>query len=101
MMMQSIPLIPSIIIAILLVAGGLISLIGSFGLIRFKEFADRIHAPTLANTLGSALVLLASVVVSLYLSDRVFLHEIIIIIFCENDEFVINEFHFSLIFMIP
>lgn len=81
MMMQSIPIIPSIIIAILLVAGGLISLIGSFGLIRFKEFADRIHAPTLANTLGSALVLLASVVVSLYLSDRVFLHEIIIIIF--------------------
>lgn len=81
MMTQIVPLIPSIIIAILLVAAGLISLVGSFGLIRFKEFADRIHAPTLANTAGAALALLASMGVSFYLSDRVFLHEIIIIIF--------------------
>lgn len=80
-MNANIPLIPSILIAAFLILGGLITLVGSFGLIRFKEFADRIHAPTLGNTAGSALVLMASILVSYYLSDRVFFHEVIIIIF--------------------
>lgn len=67
--------------AICLVAGGLITLIGSFGLLRFEDFKSRIHAPTLGNTFGAMFTLLASILVSFHLADRVFFHEIIIIVF--------------------
>lgn len=79
--MMSIPLIPSIIIAILLVLGGITALIGTLGLLRFPDFTGRIHATTIGNTLGTLLVLIASSILSWYIGDRVFLHEIIIVIF--------------------
>lgn len=81
MMNQQLALIPSLLIAFLLMLGALFTLIGSFGLIRFKDFTDRIHAPTIGNTLGAGLVLLSSVLLSCYLAERVFFHEMVIIIF--------------------
>lgn len=47
-------------IALLLVAGGAFSLVGSIGLVRFRDFFMRLHAPTKASTLGVGGVLLAS-----------------------------------------
>ncbi|MGO3743333.1 monovalent cation/H(+) antiporter subunit G, partial [Kerstersia sp.] len=41
----------SLLIALLLVAGGLLALIGSIGLLRLRNFYQRLHAPTLGNTL--------------------------------------------------
>lgn len=79
--MMNIPFIPSIIIALLLIVGGLITLIGTLGLLRFNDFTGRIHATTLGNTLGTVLVLFASGVLSWYIRDRVFFHEVVIIIF--------------------
>ena len=46
--------------SLLLVAGGLVSLIGALGLLRLNDFYARVHAPTLTNTLGTGCVLLAS-----------------------------------------
>lgn len=76
-----IPLLPSIVIALFLIAGGIVALIGSLGLLRFDDFTGRIHATAIGNTLGTILVLGASVVMSWYLNDRVFFHEIVIVLF--------------------
>ncbi|MCQ9328748.1 monovalent cation/H(+) antiporter subunit G [Pelistega suis] len=79
--MTNIPFIPSIIIATLLVLGGIVTLIGSLGLLRFNDFTGRIHATTLGNTLGALFILAASMMMSWHINDRVFLHEIIIVLF--------------------
>lgn len=47
-------------IALLLVVGGVFALVGSIGLLRFRDFYMRLHAPTKASTLGVGGVLLAS-----------------------------------------
>jgi multicomponent K+:H+ antiporter subunit G len=47
-------------IAFLLVVGGVFALVGSVGLLRFRDFYMRLHAPTKASTLGVGGVLLAS-----------------------------------------
>lgn len=47
-------------IALLLATGGAFTLIGAIGLVRFRDFFMRLHAPTKASTLGVGGVLLAS-----------------------------------------
>ena len=47
-------------IALMLVAGGLFTLVGAIGLVRFRDFFMRLHAPTKASTLGVGGVLVAS-----------------------------------------
>ncbi|MCR5863822.1 MULTISPECIES: Na+/H+ antiporter subunit G [Aquincola] len=47
-------------IAALLVVGALFLLVGAIGLVRFRDFYMRLHAPTKASTLGVGGVLLAS-----------------------------------------
>ncbi len=48
-----------IIVAALLVIGGLFGVIGSFGLLRLKDRMQRLHAPTKATTLGVGTALIA------------------------------------------
>ena len=52
------------LIAALLIVGGLFALIGAVGMLRFKDFYMRLHAPTKATTLGVGGVLLASMVIN-------------------------------------
>lgn len=47
-------------VSLLLVVGGSFALIGAIGLVRFRDFFMRLHAPTKASTLGVGGVLLAS-----------------------------------------
>lgn len=77
-MIQSLPLWAAIPVAILLVISGLLTLIGSLGLLRLKSFYSRMHAPTLGNTLGVFCVLVASILVSSVLEQRVVIHQILI-----------------------
>ncbi|VFR50153.1 Na(+) H(+) antiporter subunit G [plant metagenome] len=67
--------------AILLVVGGILALIGSFGLLRLSNFYQRIHAPTLGATLGCGCVLIASMLYFTGLSGRPVVHELLITIF--------------------
>ena len=60
-MMQGLPLWMEAVIAVLVVAGGLLSLTGAVGLVRLKDFFQRIHPTALALTLGAWCVSLASV----------------------------------------
>lgn len=73
-----IPLWASIPASILLVVGGIVALIGSVGLLRFRDFESRIHAPTLGNTLGATSILVASILVFSSIDHRFVFHEILI-----------------------
>ncbi len=67
-------------VSLLLVFAGVVSLTGAIGLLRFRHFYARIHAPTLANTLGAISVLVASSLLFSYLGSRLVIHEIVIIV---------------------
>lgn len=75
------PLWAAIIASILLLAGAGITFIGSLGLVRLKTFYDRVHSPTLGTTMGTALVVLASICVMSVVQNRVAVHEVLIFIF--------------------
>ena len=49
-----------VVIAAMLVVGGVFSLVGVVGMLRFPDFYMRLHAPTKATTLGVGGLLLAS-----------------------------------------
>ncbi len=62
--MSDLPLWLKWIVAALMVAGGVFALVGAIGMLRFRDFYMRLHAPTKATTLGVGGVLLASMAVS-------------------------------------
>jgi multicomponent K+:H+ antiporter subunit G len=67
--------------AVLLILGGLLTVIGSLGLLRLKTFYARMHAPTMGATLGTGCVLVASMLVSSAVADRPVIHELLIAAF--------------------
>lgn len=75
------PLFVAALVSLLVVAGAALTLIGTLGLLRLKSFFERIHAPTLGTTLGTGLVLAASIVLFSALQSRAVLHEIVIGVF--------------------
>jgi len=68
------------LIAALLGVGGLFTLVGAVGMLRFKDFYMRLHAPTKATTLGVGGVLLASLAINWAQGSWV-LHELLITLF--------------------
>jgi multicomponent K+:H+ antiporter subunit G len=64
----------SIAVAILLVLGSLFALIGAFGLLRMKDYFQRMHPPALASTLGAWCVALASIIYFSALKSSPVLH---------------------------
>jgi multicomponent K+:H+ antiporter subunit G len=76
-----IPVLAAILTAAFLVGGAGITLIGSFGLLRLGSFYQRVHAPTLGTTLGTASVAIASMIYFSTLGTRPVLHEALIVIF--------------------
>ena len=68
-------------VALLLLLGSSITLIGSVGLLRLQGFYRRVHAPTLGTTAGMVAILLASMLYFTVLGSRVAVHEILIAIF--------------------
>ncbi len=62
--LEQLPLAWQLVIIVLLLLGGLFALVGAIGLVRFRDFYMRLHAPTKATTLGVGGVLLASMVAS-------------------------------------
>lgn len=78
---DTLPLWAAIPAAVLLVAGAGFALLGSVGLVRLQSFYERIHAPTLATSVGIACVLLASVLVFAALGEGPILHEVVVGVF--------------------
>lgn len=66
---------------VLLVLGGLATLVGSLGLLRLRDFFSRMHGPSMTNTMAVAAVLLTSILTSSSLAGRASLHEVLIALF--------------------
>lgn len=68
-------------VALLLIVGGLLTLIGSIGLLRLRNFYARMHPPTMGATLGVGCVLVASMLLSTAVLHRPVIHEVLIALF--------------------
>ncbi|WP_322998692.1 monovalent cation/H(+) antiporter subunit G [Castellaniella sp.] len=79
--MNELPLWAAILVALLLILAGLVTLIGSLGLLRLRNFYERMHAPTLGMTLGTFCVILAATLVASLLQGRPIFHEWLISLF--------------------
>jgi multicomponent K+:H+ antiporter subunit G len=79
--LTGLPLWVAIPASLLLIAGGLLTLTGAIGLLRLKDYFARMHPPTMGTTLGAACVLVASMLVSSALLDRIVSHEVLIMLF--------------------
>ena len=79
--MAEVPLWAAIPIAAFLLIGAGLTLIGSVGLLRLPKFYDRIHAPTLGTSWGTAGILLASMTYFSVTGGRLAVHELLIGVF--------------------
>jgi len=75
------PLWAAILVSLLLLLGSGLTLLGTIGLVQFKSFYERIHAPTLGSTCGAGGVLMASILFFSVLQSRLVLHEVLITVF--------------------
>lgn len=79
--LDALPMWAAVVAAIAVVAGAGMTLLGSFGLLRLRTFYERAHAPTLGSSLGSAFVLLGSIVLFSALGTRAVVHEVLLWVF--------------------
>ena len=66
------------VVAILLVASGLLAVLGALGLLRLRDFFQRMHPPALANTLAAWCAALASVVYFSALGSTLVLYPLVV-----------------------
>jgi multicomponent K+:H+ antiporter subunit G len=79
--MRALPEWLQLAIALVVLAGALVTFVGTIGLVRFATFYQRIHAPTLGSSLGAALILFASSLHSSMALGRPVLHEVLVFVF--------------------
>jgi len=77
----ALPALVAIPAGLLLIAGGLVTLIGACGLLRLPTFHARMHPPTMGATLGTGCILAASMAVSMVVLHRPIVHELVIALF--------------------
>lgn len=78
MSVASLPWWAAVPVAVLLVLGGLVTLVGALGLVHLKTFYQRIHGPAIAISLGAGCILVASMVYFTAAQSRLVLHELLI-----------------------
>lgn len=79
-MSAGVPLWIELLVAALLLANGVAALVGAIGLVRLKDFFQRMHSPALSYTLGAWCVTLASILYFSVMEGRLALHAWLIII---------------------
>lgn len=79
--MTELPLWAAVPAALLLVLAGIVTLVGSLGLLRLRSFPERMHAPTMGMTMGAFCVALAATLVASLLQHRPIVHEWLICLF--------------------
>jgi multicomponent K+:H+ antiporter subunit G len=78
---NELPVVVILPATVLLIVGGLLTVIGSLGLLRLAPFYARMHGPSMGNTLGMGSVLIVSMLISSTLAHRPIVHEILITAF--------------------
>ncbi|HEY8585156.1 MAG TPA: monovalent cation/H(+) antiporter subunit G [Rhodanobacter sp.] len=79
--LDALPSWAALVVALLVLSGALFAFIGSIGLLRLKNFYMRVHAPTLGSTMGTFLMLAASITCFSVLHSRPIFYEILIGVF--------------------
>lgn len=69
------------VVSLLVLAGAALVFLGSLGLVTLKTFYERVHPPTMGTTLGTGLVLIASMVYFTVQESRPVVHELAIAVF--------------------
>jgi multicomponent K+:H+ antiporter subunit G len=80
-MTADIPIWVALPAALLLIVGGLLTLVGSIGLLRLPNFFMRIHSVSMGNTLGVGCVLVASMLIASAVARQPVIHELLITLF--------------------
>jgi multicomponent K+:H+ antiporter subunit G len=75
------PLWASVLVAVFLIIGSGLTLLGAIGVLRLKSFYERVHAPTLGTTWGAGGILIASIICFSVLQSRPVVQEVLIAIF--------------------
>ncbi|WP_122433669.1 Na+/H+ antiporter subunit G [Pseudomonas viridiflava] len=71
---MNVPFWAEVLTAVLLIASSLFTLTGALGLLRLKDFFQRMHPPALASTLGAWCVALASIIYFSALKSEPIIH---------------------------
>lgn len=79
--LENLPLWLAIPVALFLILGGIIIVIGALGLLRLPNFYQRIHGPAVTITLGAGSILIASMLFFSGLQSRPVIHELLITLF--------------------
>ena len=77
-MTQTLPVWAALLTSMLSLLGAGLTLIGAVGTLRFGNFFERVHAPTLGTSWGTGAMVLASIVCFSALGSRPVLHELLI-----------------------
>lgn len=72
------PLWIALPVGLLLVTGAALTAIGTIGLVRFRTFYERVHAPTLGTSYGTACIVTASLLFFSASGARLAIHELLI-----------------------
>ena len=75
------PLWLEIIVAVLVLAGAALALLGSIGLLRLPTFFERVHAPSIIATLGCWLIMHGTVLYFSVADRSLALHALLIAVF--------------------
>ena len=76
--LDTLPLAVAIPVAVFVVLGATLTLIGALGFARLVSFYDRLHAPTLATSWGTIATVIASALMFSFIEGRTIIHEFVI-----------------------
>lgn len=77
----ALPLWADITIAVLVLSGALVALLGSIGLLRLRTFFERVHAPAIIATLGCWCIVYATLLYFSLRGDGLAVHVLLIALF--------------------
>jgi multicomponent K+:H+ antiporter subunit G len=78
---EQLPAWAALLVALLVLIGAGLALIGAVGTLKLSTFFERIHAPTLGTSWGTGAIVLASILCFSVLGSRLAVHEVLIGIF--------------------
>ena len=86
----TLPLWLEIIVAVLVLSGAGLALLGSSGLLRLPTFFERVHAPSIIATLGCWLIMHGTVLYFSVADRSLALHALLIAVFPANIHMAMN-----------
>lgn len=77
----ALPLWLEAIVALLVLAGASVALLGAIGLLRLRTFFERVHAPAIVSTMGCWLIMHATVLYFSVVDGSLALHALLLAVF--------------------